>query len=279
MATPPKRPRMSVAQGLLLIELLEQHPPLARAASELSPEYPAARRGELWERIAAALNREGPAVKSAELWGTSGGRLSGRAGHVVQLVGPEQASPPHSLSPPRGHRASVGSVPGTSGLQREHRSAADDTNMSWAGASETTPLELLEEEQQHQHAEIASTQQPTALSTLPSFASPPSPPVPGRPVWRRRQRDEEVADLLRETRRTADLTEARNRRDAEFQARLLEHLNEAAADRRQLTATVADLAAAVRDTREQSVRLHEQLVVAVSFLLLMLHYQIHPPPH
>ncbi|XP_077509371.1 uncharacterized protein LOC144120610 [Amblyomma americanum] len=208
-------------------------------------------------------------IDEDDLWrGTSGGRLSSRASRVVQLVGPvsaggvgrpycqqlaapcqqqERASPPHPLRPPRGHRASVGSIPGTSGLQREAHSAA-------------------------------GTQQPTALPTLPSSPSPPSPPVPGRPVLWRSQQDEEVAELLRETRRTVDLAEARNRRDAEFQARLLEHLNEAAANRRQITATVADLAAAVRDTREQSVRLHEQLVVAVSFLVLMLHYQVHPPP-
>ncbi|KAK8768806.1 hypothetical protein V5799_014728 [Amblyomma americanum] len=62
-----------------------------------------------------------------------------------------------------------------------------------------------------------------------------------------------------------------------FQAHLLEHLNEAAEDRSQLTATMSDLATTVRDARRESARLHEQLVLAISFIVVLLQYQLWPP--
>ncbi|XP_077491581.1 uncharacterized protein LOC144102142 isoform X3 [Amblyomma americanum] len=108
--------------------------------------------------------------------------------------------------------------------------------------------------------------------------------VPGRPTQQQRiTRAVEVCQLLVETQRTNDLLEARNVEDIVFHTRLLQHCRETT-EVRSLTAAVRDLIGAVRETgaamaraaetaRADSVRLTEQVVLAVALIMRILQNQ------
>ncbi|XP_077498630.1 uncharacterized protein LOC144109706 [Amblyomma americanum] len=283
--------RVSKEQLLMMVEFMEQHPALAHAASPLSGGYTAARRHELWQQLAALLNAAGPAEKTALQWrhtwqvwctrckkqeaqflaagrGTGGGRLPGLAGRVCKLRSPGLvlgvAAAMFSSSSLNQPRVSVGEMPGTSGLQQaEARSPSEE-------------LEELDEEEEGAPCDTASTQEQRDV-------------VAGRPWQQQRStRAEEVHQLLTETRRTNELHEARTAEDATFHVRLLEEQRRTTTAVRSLTAAVTQLTAAVTETgahmvhtaeaaRADTVRLTEQVVLAVALIVRVLNSQVQPP--
>ncbi|KAH7933061.1 hypothetical protein HPB49_007654 [Dermacentor silvarum] len=134
-----KGPRVSAAQTTLLVELMEQHPYLARGATSLSPSMSAAHKKALWNELTAALNALGPAVKTARRWRqywarivhmtklaaqvgsekrkTGGGRLGGLEGRQASSS-EEEAAAAHVPLPTAPSQVSVGTEPGTSGTAR-----------------------------------------------------------------------------------------------------------------------------------------------------------------
>ncbi|KAK8756033.1 hypothetical protein V5799_001266 [Amblyomma americanum] len=184
------------------------------------------------------------------LWGTGGGRQPGLPGRVCKLRSPGLvqgvAAPMFSSSSQNQPRVSVGEIPGTSGLQQ------------------------------------AEARSPSATQEQPAV-------VPGRPSQQQRStRTEEVHQLLAETRRTNDLLAARNVEDIAFHARLLEQQSQTSAEVRSLTAAVRDLTGAVNESgaamaraaqaaRADSVRLTEQVVLAVALIMRILQNQVQPP--
>ncbi|KAK8769040.1 hypothetical protein V5799_014493 [Amblyomma americanum] len=113
--------------------------------------------------------------------------------------------------------------------------------------------------------------------------------VAGHPCQQQRStRAEEVHQLLAETRRTNDLLEARSAEDVTFHARLLEEQRQKSTAVRSLTAAVTQLTTAVTETgahmvrtadaaRADTVRLTEQVVLAVALIVRVLNNQIQPP--
>ncbi|KAK8767737.1 hypothetical protein V5799_005482 [Amblyomma americanum] len=155
-------------------------------------------------------------------------------------------------------RVSVGSTAGTSGYVRNPIRGDE------RGASGSCRQDTLS---------------PTVATPMPSPQPPPQPPLKPTPAPRlqpssratpsllgKRRRDDEADEVLRqmlyESRRLADLTEARNRQDAAFQQSMLEGMR--------------DVAAAVRASNGQQ----ELLIQNVNMLTLILQKQLDPhAPH
>ncbi|XP_077485405.1 uncharacterized protein LOC144095603 [Amblyomma americanum] len=167
-------------------------------------------------------------------------------------------------------RVSVGEMPGTSGLQQaEARSPSD-------GTPPEEELEELDEEDEGAPCDTASTQERRDVAA-------------GRPRQQQRStRAEEVRQLLTETRPTNDLHEARAAEDATFHVRLLEEQRRTTTAVHSLTAAVTQLTAAVTETgahmlhtaeaaRADTMRLTEQVVLAVALIVRVLNNQVQPP--
>ncbi|KAK8770380.1 hypothetical protein V5799_013155 [Amblyomma americanum] len=227
-------------------------------------------------QLVAQTNHESPqrALRVPHVYqvlqGTGGGRLPGLAGRVCKLRSPGLvlgvAAAMFSSSSLNQPRVSVGEMPGTSGLQQaEARSPSD-------GTPPEEELEELDEEEEGAPCDTASTQEQRDV-------------VAGRPWQQQRStRAEEVHQLLTETRRTNDLHEARTAEDATFHVRLLEEQRRTTTAVRSLTAAVTQLTAAVTETgahmvhtaeaaRADTVRLTEQVVLAVALIVRVLNNQ------